>query len=226
MSGGQASVVFDFDGTLVDSARGILAGISEALDAQGITPRVLLSPAIIGPPLLQTLQLVSGLDNDASLASLATEFRRRYDLGGYRNTDPYPGVEKALRELRKANISLLIVTNKRGIPTRLVLDHLGWTPLFQAVYCLDEYPDCADKSAVLARLLRDMGLVAEASPYVGDTAADARAASANGMPFLHAAWGYGGSDAELRDALTCATPSQIPETLLQTFPLNRPCPAN
>lgn len=226
MSGRHATVIFDFDGTLVDSARGILAGISQALDFRGITPRVPLTSAIVGPPLLQTLALASGLKDKDTLARLASEFKRCYDQTGYRDTDPYPGVETALHALRDSGFPLLIVTNKRGVPTRLVLEHLGWTSLFDAVYCLDEYPDYGDKSAVLSHLLRERALPADASPYVGDTAGDALAAAANGMPFLYAAWGYGRDAQELSNALTCTTPSRMLETLMQNFPVQTSCRAN
>lgn len=226
MSGSHTSVIFDFDGTLVNSARGILSGISQTLNIHAITPRVPLTSAIVGPPLVQTLSLVSGLNDKDSLARLASEFKQCYDQGGYRDTDPYPGIANALHALRDAGFPLLIVTNKRGVPTRLVLKHLGWDTLFDAVYCHDEYPDCADKSEVLARLLKERSLSADASPYIGDTASDARAAAANGMPFLHAGWGYGDDAQELRDALTCATPSKMLEILMQNFPAKKPCPAN
>lgn len=188
-------VVFDFDGTLVDSAPGILTAMSLVLKEHGITPRVALEPGIIGPPLLKTLALISGKDDDDALASLAASFKRHYDGQGYRDTVPYEGIDQVLRELKAAGMALMLATNKRGAPTRLILDYLDWTTLFDAVYCLDEYPDCENKGAMLGRLISDQGLIPAATHYVGDTDGDRQAATQNQMPFVYVLWGYGGNSA-------------------------------
>ncbi|HEY6896842.1 MAG TPA: HAD hydrolase-like protein [Rhodocyclaceae bacterium] len=224
MPGVNGCVVFDFDGTLVDSARGILTGMALALQSHHITPRVALEPGIIGPPLLQTLRLISGLEDDTALGALAAEFKRCYDGGGYRNTDPYPGVTGALQELHAYGTPLYLATNKRGTPTRLILDHLGWAPLFSAVYCLDECVDCADKAAMLARLLSSRALAAPNALYVGDTDSDARAAAANGMPYIHVAWGYGGDETNI--GTLCSSPEELPALALRLLPQGYACPEN
>jgi phosphoglycolate phosphatase len=226
MPGVSACVVFDFDGTLVDSARGILTGMALALQSHGLATKVPLEPGIIGPPLLQTLRLISGLEDDAALAALATEFKRCYDGGGYRDTDPYPGVATALQRLHEQGIPLYLATNKRGTPTRLILDHLGWTPLFSAVYCLDECADCADKAAMLGRLLRSCALRARDVLYVGDTDGDARAAAANGMSYVHVAWGYGADAVDTITGTICDSPEELPALALRLLQQGHACPEN
>lgn len=217
-------IVFDFDGTLVDSARGILAAMAQALDTQTLKPQAALEPGIIGPPLLQTLRLLSGLEDGTRLAALAAEFKRCYDGGGYRDTDPYAGVDDVLRHLNELGIELLLATNKRGVPTRLILDHLGWTPLFNDVYCLDEHRDCPDKTAMLGCLFRNRPLSAANTPYVGDTEGDAQAATRNGMPFILAEWGYG---ATVSGAFTrCSHPEQLAFAAQQFFARSHACPAS
>lgn len=226
MAGSAWSIVFDFDGTLVDSAPGILSGMAQALAARGLAPRVPLAPEIIGPPLTQTLALISGIDSTPALAELATEFKRFYDHEGYRDTLPYPGVEHALRELRQAGMALHIATNKRARPTRLILDHLGWTPLFASVYCLDECPACPDKAAMLGKLLQDTALRSDETLYIGDTLGDAIAAKANNLPFIHATWGYGRDGEEFPADCRCDSADHLPETARQLLVQGRPCPAN
>jgi len=185
------AIAFDFDGTLVDSAPGILSGMALALEKNQIQPAVPLQAGIIGPPLRTTLALVSGHQDDALLDRLVADFKECYDGSGYRATEPYPAIGAALAQLRELGYALYLATNKRGTPTRLILDHLGWTPLFSAVYALDEHSDCTDKKQMLAKMLGDHHLSASTTPYVGDTDADADAARHNGMPYIHVAWGYG-----------------------------------
>ena len=222
----QASVIFDFDGTLVDSAPGILAGMARALAACGLEPRIPLVPQIIGPPLTQTLALASGIDTPAVLMQLAAEFKRFYDLEAYRDTLPYAGIDGALHELVLTGIPLHIATNKRGHPTRLILDHLGWTTLFESVYCLDECPECSEKGDMLGKLIGERSLAPRITLYVGDTDGDAIAAKANQLHFLHAAWGYGRSGAEVGADCICNSTLQLPDAVRDFFAQGQTCQAN
>ncbi|HEY3431977.1 MAG TPA: HAD hydrolase-like protein [Rhodocyclaceae bacterium] len=185
------AIAFDFDGTLVDSAPGILSGMALTLEKNQIQPAVPLNTGIIGPPLRTTLALISGHQNDALLDQLVADFKLCYDSNGYRATKPYPGIGEALAQLKEQGYALYLATNKRGTPTRLILDYLDWTPLFSAVYALDEHLDCTDKKQILEKMLADHHLPASNTPYVGDTDTDATAARHNGMPYIHVAWGYG-----------------------------------
>jgi phosphoglycolate phosphatase len=185
------AIAFDFDGTLVDSAPGILRGISLALDSNRVRPVLPLDRRLIGPPLPVTLAKVAGRDDPDLLDALLGDFMRFYDGGASLDSPAFPGVGETLIELRQRGQVLYLVTNKRGTPTRRMLDHLGWGALFKAVYCLDEHRDCPGKAQLLAKAIAAHSLGAPDTPYVGDTDGDARSARANGMPYIHVAWGYG-----------------------------------
>lgn len=200
------AIAFDFDGTLVDSAPGILSGLRLALEKNRIDPAVPLDAGLIGPPLRATLARLAGSDDGALLDTLAADFKRCYDGGGYRDTRVYPGIGEALAALRQRAYTLYLATNKRGAPTRLILDHLGWTPLFAGIYCLDEHPGCENKAQMLGEILARHALPAADTPYVGDTEGDAQAARHHGMPYIHAAWGYG-EPAAARSI--CAQPAEL-----------------
>ena len=118
------AILFDFDGTLIDSARSILAGFELALTREGLQPAVPLAPSLIGPPLPKTLATLAGTEDPAVIMKLTAAYREAYDGGGYRQTEVYPGVTSMLEGLAEHRISLHIVTNKRIVPTRLILDHL------------------------------------------------------------------------------------------------------
>ncbi len=206
-------VLFDLDGTLVDSAPSILAGFSAVVERHGIAPQVPLDSRLIGPPLLPTLARISGSDDPAALDAMAVTFKAWYDSEGYTHTAVYPGIDAALRALA-ARATLYIVTNKRIHPTRQILAHLGWTGLFGGAYAQDAFePPLASKAAVIAWVLAQHGIEPAQALYVGDRAEDGEAATANALAFAWANWGYG-SELDLRPFIrprTLESPAQIAE---------------
>lgn len=190
------SILFDLDGTLIDSAPGILASFSAALQRTGIAPAVPLEASLIGPPLPVTAATLVGRDDPAAVAALVAAFRSDYDGSGYRATAVYDGVPGLLDGLAAAGIALRIVTNKRIVPTRRILDHLGWTARFVGIHALDAtQPPAPDKPAMVAAVLHAAALHPGRTWMVGDSAEDRRAAETNGLRFFAAAWGYGAAAA-------------------------------
>lgn len=186
------AIIFDLDGTLIDSAPSILASFRLVLKEVGITPRAPLTPSLIGPPLRQTLTAISGIEPGPQLEEMAAAFARIYDSDGYLATVVYPGVPELLQELAGAGVPLAIATNKRRVPTLKILEYFGWGGYFRRVGTLDTpAPPHADKSALIADLLADLGLEPRRTLYVGDKREDGEAADANGMNFIAAGWGYG-----------------------------------
>jgi len=185
-------IIFDLDGTLIDSAPAILASFRAVFAAAGLTPARAIDESIIGPPLKETLALISGSQDAALLAELAGRFAVIYDSKGLLATEAYAGVDRLLRELAGTGLALSIATNKRIFPTRKILEHLGWSALFRHVYALDLFePRLPDKAAMLRRLLTDQGIARHQAIYVGDREEDGLAAQGNDLPFLAATWGYG-----------------------------------
>lgn len=185
-------VIFDLDGTLIDSAPAILASFRAAFAAAGREPAVAIDESIIGPPLAETLAHLSGTSEPAVIADLAQRFAAVYDTTGLLETAAYPGVGEMLRDLSARGQRLHIATNKRIHPTRKILAHLGWDGFFDNVYALDLFtPRLPDKAAMIARLLADRAIAAGSAVYVGDREEDGLSADANGLPFLAATWGYG-----------------------------------
>lgn len=185
-------LIFDLDGTLIDSAPSILSCFRKILDEAQLVPLLPLDEDLIGPPLPQTLQTLTGIGDEHIIAGLVDAFKSIYDAEGYRDSMPYPGASEALAGLQAAGYRLALATNKRIVPTRLILEHLRWNDYFDSVWSLDcKQPRLADKTAMLRALLQSEDITPAQAAYIGDKIEDGHAAQANAMEFIAARWGYG-----------------------------------
>lgn len=186
------AIVFDFDGTLIDSAPSILDAFSSALREEGITPQVQLDSSLIGPPLAETLMRLCGSNESRLIQSLSEKFKRHYDVTGVATTNAYPGVESMLERLTTAGSALHICTNKRLSVTRAILERLGWKNMFASVYALDmTEPRITGKRQLLSKQIVEQNIDTSNAIFVGDKQEDGLAAKTNGMNFYYASWGYG-----------------------------------
>jgi phosphoglycolate phosphatase len=210
------SVLFDFDGTLVHSAPGILAGFTRVLAAEGLSPREAIDQRVIGPPLLATIRRLTGLEDEAKIEKLAAAFRATYDADGILEADPYPALMETLTALAAAGRKSYVVTNKRRVPTRLIADRLGVTAHMTALYSLDSLaPPAPRKVAVVRHILEQHAIDPAEAVLVGDSAEDAEAAAENDVRFIAAAYGYGNpSSFTKRQAVgTIASLAELPALL-------------
>lgn len=205
-----APVLFDLDGTLIDSAPSILASMGAAFAELGAEPVCPLEPSLIGPPLIPTLHKLRGdAPGGPTVEELAAAFKAHYDREGYRGSVVIEPMPALLDELAAQGRELFIVTNKRLHPTLLILEHLGWRPRFRGVYALDALtPAATSKAQVLQHVAATHGLPVARCWYVGDRDEDAEAATAAGLPCLRVPWGYGG------DAVTAASLADFQQRLL------------
>lgn len=210
-------VLFDFDGTLVDSAPGVLESLTEAFRRRGMNPQVTIDESLIGPPLNSMLRTLAPDCDETELAELSREFRSQYDSVGYLRTTPYPKVSGVLEELQRRNIAATVVTNKRIAVTRRIVAALGWDGLLCSVYALDSFePPLGGKSILVERVMRMENVTRSTGVLVGDSADDCRAARAHGLRFLRAGWGY--KNAKPDDALSSAAALARPEDLISLLP--------
>lgn len=188
----KAAVIFDLDGTLIDSAPDIHATANLVLADQGFAPLTLNQVrGFIGkgvPHLVARLLEASGEDPAGPRhGPMVARFLARYDAA-VALTRPYPGVAESLAALVQAGHRLGICTNKPLAPAQAVLRHLGLLERFAAVIGGDSLarrkPDPAPLQAT-----RDL-LGGGAAIYVGDSEVDAETAAAARMPFLLFTEGY------------------------------------
>jgi phosphoglycolate phosphatase len=183
-------VLCDFDGTLVDSSDGIISSLRQCIERAGLPVRVEPSRDLIGPPLRSMIATVMGADH-TGLADIETAYRCEYDEVGYLSTRPFPGIPEALLALIQNDVLLHIVTNKRLVPVRQILDMLNWNCYFASVCSLDSTFGAASKSDVVRSLLQALDASPNRVLMVGDSLDDRIAAEANGISFAWVTWGYG-----------------------------------
>lgn len=185
------AIVFDLDGTLVDSAPSILDALSQTLKNQGIEPKVTLVPSLIGPPLQEILRKVTGFQaHDKRLSDLIDQFKLTYDGSYCWQAGPYPGIDLMLSQI-SVDHRLTIATNKRKGPTEKILEHLSWSKYFDEVVCIDKgVTPFKCKADILESLIQKMRIKRDLLFYIGDRGEDLEAARACGVAFGLAGWGY------------------------------------
>lgn len=186
------AIIFDLDGTLVDSLPGIEYSIRIAL--RQILPNREFADLRqrIGPPIRTMFRQKFTDIDDETLDKLERTFRHSYDDAGWQKTLAYDGVTSTLARLAELGLKSFVVTNKPCISTRRILEHLQLTRFFTDIVTPDsKSPPFKSKSEAAACLLTDYSLDARQTWLIGDTEDDALAAQASGMPFLAVTFGYG-----------------------------------
>lgn len=184
-------IIFDLDGTLIDSAPSILESFVYAFSALGIAPCKAITPDVVGPPLMPTLASLAGSDNADLLQRLATQFKAYYDSEGYQKATIYAGIEALLAQLKQLEMTLYIATNKRDFPTQHIMQYLKWSHYFNGVFALDSYtPPLASKPLMIAQIMADYQIDPAQAIYIGDRYEDGLAADYNQIAFALVSWGY------------------------------------
>ncbi len=124
------NVIFDLDGTLVDSAPDIIETLSQAYRQVCPTIRISISRSIIGPPLSEMIKILTPDLDDQTQQKIIAIFRMIYDSSEYPKTKPYPGIISLLKLLGKNKCRIFLVTNKPSQPTKQILEKLKLKKVF------------------------------------------------------------------------------------------------
>jgi phosphoglycolate phosphatase len=193
-------VIFDLDGTLVDSRPGIVAGLRHALRQLGHDlPADAALDWAIGPPLAEVLARLLAPLGDPRAEEAVEQYRRWYRTVGLFDARVYPGIPELLDRLSGAGKVLFVGTSKRTEFARAVLEHFGLARHFRAIQGAEAHGRFDRKADLLAHLLHGHGLDPAATVVVGDREHDVEAALANGLQVVAVTYGYGSRD-ELREA--------------------------
>lgn len=206
-----SALLFDLDGTLVDTAGDIAAAL-DALLAENGNKQLgeTVARGLVGDgarALIEKGWRRAGAPDPspAELDALTKRWFALYEADIARTSRPYPGVRETLAALKARGRKLAVVTNKADRPTAKLLAALDLAPYFDAIVGGDvpfRKPDARHVHAGLAAL----GVPAPDAVFVGDSPNDAKAARAAGVPFLAVPYGYAHGPVEALEAdLTLAS---------------------
>jgi phosphoglycolate phosphatase len=185
-------VIFDLDGTLTDSAEGIVASFLHALSrVDAPVPDGDLAAQIVGPPMDDTFRSMElGANADAAIAA----FRAEYGSRGWAMNTPFDGIAPLLADLRAAGVRLAVATSKLEPTAQRILAHFGLDQHFEVIAGASPDGSRKTKVDVLAHALDQLQPLPERVLMVGDRSHDVDGATAHGIDTVVVGWGYGQGD--------------------------------
>jgi phosphoglycolate phosphatase len=217
MSTPYSCILFDLDGTIVDSAPGITATLAYMFEQLGRpipTPSELLK--YVGPPLLDSFRDYARFDAAQSAEALAIYREKYLNVGAYDATQ-YPGVGLVLKAVHESPVPMSLATSKPETPATLILEHFNLARYFDIITgASDDEVRSAKKDVVAEALVRLAAMGADISRpvLVGDREHDVQGAAANGVPTIFVEWGYGSIAEQAGSVAVVSTPEELQTLLL------------
>ena len=183
-------VIFDLDGTLLDTSAGILAALKRILPEFSLPiPADEKLRSYIGPPVEYTLQAHYALKEE-ECRKVSARFREVYFGDQLFNANPFPEIEELLKACKQRGVKLAVATNKREYYTLKLLDALGLKDYFEKIRGTDEMGRLKKTDLIRACVL-ETGVAPERSLMVGDAWSDEEGAEEAGVDFAAAMYGFG-----------------------------------
>jgi phosphoglycolate phosphatase len=184
------AIIFDFDGTLVDSEKAIYECFQKITKHIAPERESYAKNLLIGPPLRDTASEILGPENQDLLDEFVQSFITMHDEQVILHTQPYPDVIQVLKKLHTKKISMAVATNKRLTPTKKLIDHFRWNEYFLHIECSDSQSEIRNKDAMIQDIINRSSSFKE-SFFAGDTVNDGLSANLKQLPFIKACYGYG-----------------------------------
>lgn len=201
----DAVVMFDLDGTLIDTAGDLAAAMNHALTAAG---RETVDAGevrnLVGrgarAMLIRGFERTGGVPDDAEIDAAFTRFLEYYVVHIADSSRPFPGAVAAIDDLRGRGAKIAICTNKPESPARRLIEALDLSARFDAIVGVDSAAAPKPDPAPVRRCLELTAAIR--GVFIGDSDTDIRAAAAAGLPCLIGTFGYG--PLTLREKATAA----------------------
>lgn len=186
-------VIFDVDGTLIDSQAHILSAMTAAYEAVSRPlPAREMVLSIVGLSLEQAMRSLCPEASQVEIALMVTRYKERFQemrLAGH--VSPlYPGMLDLLQKLdARKDVILAIATSKSRRGLMAILQEHALGPYFMSLQCADDHPSKPHPSMILTAL-SETGALAADSVMIGDTSYDCEMARSAGVKAIGVTWGY------------------------------------
>ena len=206
----MATLFFDLDGTLIDSAVGITRCVAYALERlDHPVPSETELRRWIGPALRVSFAPLLG--DDERVEQAVAFYRERFETHGWEEHEVYPGIAETLQTLHEAGHRLAVVTAKNEPYARKILSHLPFGAYFEDIIGSTADGRLSHKPELIGEALQRLAPVREDLWMIGDRHMDIEGARHHGLSSVGVLWGFG-SEQELREAgatQLATTPMQL-----------------
>ena len=189
------TVIYDLDGTLIDSAKDMQVAVSRVLAEHALPPvteddvRLFMgqgSKVTMGKAFAKHGRTL----DEATLSAVTREFVRYYEADPVSHTSAFAGVAEVVARFDRLGLRQGVCTNKFERPSRMILEHLKLMPPISDVAGADTFPVRKPDPKHILMLVERMGGSPERSVMVGDSIHDVEAAHGAGLPAVLVSWGY------------------------------------
>ncbi len=187
-----STVLFDLDGTLIDTSEGVIGSVLYTLGKLGYpTGEFGDYLPFLGPPLTYGFGVVCGVNED-DVPRAVEVFRKKY-IGEewFLRSTVYPGIPELLGSLRQAGFRVAVTTSKLQLAAEKVLARTGLLDLFDLIVGSADADGRETKEGVLRYALRSLAVPPADAVLIGDRKYDAEGARGAGVDCIAALWGYG-----------------------------------
>ena len=184
------NVIFDLDGTLLDTAEGILESVAYTVKELGYKELTLEQKlSFIGPPVQASLKRLYGLSDEEAQRG-ANIFREYYKDNALLKAEPYEGIFTLCETLKKNNVKMSVATYKREDYALKLLCAKGFDRYCNPMHGADNN-NILKKEDIVLMCVNEMGATKEECVLIGDTDNDAKGAAQAGIPFIAVTYGFG-----------------------------------
>lgn len=193
------AILFDLDGTLIDSSEGIIKSVLYTLEYYGITEdNVEGLKAFIGPPLSDSFIKYYDFSKEKALEAVGV-YRQRYNTIGKYECSLYPNVKETILALKEAGYMIGMASSKPEVTCREILEHFEILDLFDDVVGSTLDGRINTKEQVLNEVMRRWaGISKEQMCLIGDTMFDVNGANEVGIACFGVSFGFGDTDEMLK----------------------------
>lgn len=215
------TVLIDLDGTLVDSAPGIVSTIAFTLKEMGKeVPPMKDLLRWVGPPLPESFRSRGHMADDEADEAVRVYRARYLDVGVY-DAKLFEGVAGLLMGLKNAGAHLAIATSKPTTPATIMLEHFTLSDFFDVIACAADDETRGKKEEVVEDALAGLnarGVDTTSAIMIGDRIHDVEGAAVHGLDTIMVRWGYGGPTEWAQAHRVVDTPQQLHQALGIKYP--------